>query len=431
MITTRAGKKTQAVVLVATIVALAAVTEGGTVKGPLLTLRKGGTGNPMLLDTSYGYGGFNPSTRSHGSLAVNPRTGIVYALDFSSSGNEVARMDPTREYEKGATSVDAGTGTTRTYTTGFHYRGRVAGGSDLGSSPMCFLGGWDPYMVTAGYTGVMVYAASGGTPTWREYIAQSTNEVLGELNEGTAASPIHTSARVTDVILQDNIGGLGGGGHWWGLEMDAYKGQFMATDGAIGPRLVSRYFMGIPPSASSFGPFKRVVVCHANATRQTEPTDTTVGTRYAYLRGRVTSDSYVSSILKPADFEALVPGVDDIGRDMAQDPRTGDLYLLSTYDDLPTATTNAYLTAIRPKIPDDSTQPMSYDVVDLNPGSEDTFLLLNTLHIDLRYACGIGFNGDGSRLYVTVHSTRGGAVQAVYALDRSEIPPKGTVIFVR
>lgn len=430
MVKASVAKKREGVFLLVTFVMLSA-SEGGTVNGPLLTLRQGGAGDPMLLDTARGFGGFNPETRSHGSLAVNPRTGTVYALDFASSGSEVARMDPTREYEKGATAVDAGTGTTRTYTTGYHYRGRVAGGSDLGNSAMYFLGGWDPYMVTAGYTGVMVYAASGGTPTWREYIAQSTNEALGELNEGTASSPIDTSARVTNVALQDSISGLGGGGHWWGLEMDAYKGQFMATDGTIGPRVVSRYFMGIPPSSATFGPFKRVVVCHANATRTTEPTDTTVGSRYAYLRGRVTSDSYVSSLLKPADFDALVPDVDDIGRDMAQDPRTGDLYLLSTYDDLPTNTTNAYVTAIRPKIPDDSTQPMSYDVVDLNPGSEDTFLLLNTLHIDLRYACGIGFNGDGSRLYVTVHSTGGGAVQAVYALDRSEIPPKGTAVVIR
>ncbi|MCX7590429.1 MAG: hypothetical protein N2255_02260, partial [Kiritimatiellae bacterium] len=188
---------------------------------------------------------------------------------------------------------------------------------------------------------------------------------------------------------------------------------------------------GIPASATSSGPFHRIVVCHANAVRQTEPTATTVGTRYGYLRNRVTSDSYVSTLLKPADLYSLVPGVNDYGRDMAQDPKTGDLYILTTIDDAASNTTNAYLTAVRPKIPDDSTQPMSYDIVDLDPVTTNTCLLLNNLYIDLRYACGIGFNGDGSRLYVSVHSTRGGAVQAVYALNRSEIPPKGTGLLVR
>ncbi|MGQ9662516.1 MAG: hypothetical protein ACUVWX_09300, partial [Kiritimatiellia bacterium] len=81
-------QKAQGVIALVTIVAVAAVSESGTVKGPLLTLRKGGTGNPMLLDTSYGYNGFNPSTRSHGSLAVNLRTGMVYALDFADGNDE-------------------------------------------------------------------------------------------------------------------------------------------------------------------------------------------------------------------------------------------------------------------------------------------------------------------------------------------------------
>ena len=424
----RSGKKVLTLLVVG--YAIVATSHGGTVKGPLLTLRVGPTGKPMLLDSTRGYlGGFNPDSRSAGSLAANPKTGIVYAADSAGSGHEVARMDPASEYEKGSAFRDAGTGTTRTYTTGYHYRGTVAGGSDIGPSSTYFLGGWDPFMVTGSYTGVMIYAASGGIPTWREYIAQSASEELGALNEGTVAVPVDTSARVTDVTMQDSISGLGGGGHWWGLEVDAYKGQFMATDGGIGPRLVSRYFMGIPIGAVAFGPFRRVVVCHANAARDTEPTGTTVGTRKAYLRGRVTSDSYVSTLLKPADLDALVPNVPDVGRDMAQDPRTGDLYLLTTYED--GATTNSYLVAVRPNIPDDTTQPMTYDVVDLNPNSADTFLLLNDLHIDLRYACGIGFNGDGSRLYVAVMSARGGAVQAVYALNRLEITPKATGIILR
>jgi hypothetical protein len=401
------------------------------VRGPAFTLRKSASGQPMLLDSTYGFtGGFNPGAGRHdGSLGFNSDTEVLYGIDLTDSGYEIARMDPGAEYPKSGTFTNSGMGTTRTYlTSGYHFRGTVAGGASVGVGQVHFTGSYDPYMVTGSYTGLMSFAASGGTPTWREYVAQTAGEELGQSNEGSVAAPHDTSARVTDCVLQDSVGALGGSGHWWGLEVDRFKGQFIAADGAgggqIGPRLVSRYFMGIPVGAASSGPLRRIVVAHADAARTNEPTATTVGTRLCYLRNRSAAGADCT-LLTTAQMDDLVPGVADVGRDMAQDPQTGDLYIISTVD---TGLTNAYLTAVRPNIPDVSTNAMSFQVVDLDPDSDNAHLDLSALHTDLRWGSGITFNHDGSRLYISVMSAAGGAVRAVYALDRRVPIPKAAVI---
>ena len=105
--------------------------------------------------------------------------------------------------------------------------------------------------------------------------------------------------------------------------------------------------------------------------------------------------------------------------DMARNPVTVDLYILSVTSDA------AYISAVRPTIPDDSTLAMSWETVDLDlsdngglPGGV-TYLTLSSLHGDLAAAGGLTFNADGTRLYlaVEINTNISGQVPAVYALD--------------
>jgi hypothetical protein len=384
------------------------------VAGLEFALRIGGGGEPMLLDTNRGYGGFNPASRTQSNLTVNPGSGIVYAADTGSYGYEATRLDPSMEYEKGTGFADAGTGTTRIYNiAGYRFLGSVLGGQ-AASNHGCDFVVFDPYMTTGAYQGVLVIGASGGVPTWQEYVSQTAAEAVGQLNEGTVGSPIDTSARLTVVTMQDSIGGLGGSGHWCGLALDVFKGQFTPVNDAAGSIAVSRYFMGIPTSASGTAGFKRVVLVHADATRTLEPTATTDGTRSSYLRDR---NGAQATLISMTQFEDLVPLIDDMGQSMAENPLNGDLYFLSNDG------ATAYLSAIRPTIPDDSGQLATYEVIDLDlsdngglPGG-NTYRDLSGFHADLAYGAGLTFSADGSILYVSVMSAAGGAQQAVYALD--------------
>ncbi len=125
-------------------------------------------------------------------------------------------------------------------------------------------------------------------------------------------------------------------------------------------------------------------------------------------------------------LEQLVPDVPgDLGYGLAQDPYTGHLYILTG------TATESYLCAIAPNIDDDSDVPPTFDVVDLDPVSDKTYLTLSDVHADLALSSGLALNGDPTaaptRLYI-------GANDAVYVLDvASAIPPPSpsTVIFVK
>jgi len=387
---------------------------------PVLAIRTGPGGQPMLLDSSYGYiGGFNPGQRSSGKLTVNSDTGTIYGFDNDGYGNEIARIDPAREYDKGGPAIEGGMGTTRTYNiAGYLYAGTVAGDVTAQNNSPAALS-YDPHLDTGSHTGVVVGGSTGGTPTWKEYISQTGTESLGQLNEGTVATPHHTSALVCFTSLQDRINDLGGAGHWGNhLLVDAAKGQFTPINDTAGSFPAHRYFM--------FGPggYRWLIVLHVKAQRETEPTVTTWGTRYAYKRNRADADCI---LMDHAAFANLVVNVNDDIAGVTQDPVSGNIFLL-TYTSGPD---QAYLSAIRPTIPDDSTQSMSYEIVDLDSESDNKHLALNTVHPDLAHAAGIAFNADGSILYVSVMSTGGGAVRAVYALDRTTAPLPDTLIQVR
>lgn len=409
------------------------------VAGPAFQVRVGGSSGPMLLDNSRGYsGGYNPSA-GVGDLAVNPDTGIVYGLDGSNYGYEIARFDPTAEYEKGQAALDAATGTTRVYTTPYVYTGSVAGGNSVTSSVSMGVT-YDPNMMTNGHAGVLLGANSGGAPHWQEYVAQSASEAIGQLNEGTTGSPVDTSAYVTLTTLLDGAP-PGDAGHWDGLAVDTVKGQFAPTNDAATASLydtgglVSRYFIGASTTGGSGNWFQSIYVVHADATRSAEPDATNYGTRNAYFRDRSVAQSLV---LDGTSFDNLVPSVADLGEDMAVDPVTGDIYILSTTG----LNGVAYLSAIRPTISDDSDVAITYEVVDLDlsdngglPGG-NTFLQLDTLTngADLVAGMGLAFSADGSRLYISVVSTTAvsGEVQAVYALDvgRAVVPEPATMMLL-
>ncbi|MCG3179317.1 MAG: hypothetical protein BIFFINMI_01651 [Phycisphaerae bacterium] len=408
------------------------------VAGPALQVRVGGTvSGPMLLDSTIGYGsGYNP-TAGVGDLAVNTDTGVVYGLDGSSYGYEIARFDPIAEYEKGLPAVNAGIGTTRVYTTPYVYTGSVAGNNSVTNSVSMGVS-YDPYMVTNGHAGVITGANSGGAPHWQEYVAQSASEAIGQLNEGTTGTPVNTSAYVTLTTLQDSVGSLGDGGHWNGLTVDTFKSQFAPTNDAASASLndagglVSRYFLGVSTSGGSGNWFQSIYAVHVDATRATEPNATTFGTRNAYFRDRSAAQALV---IGGTDFDNLVPSVADLGKDMAVDPVTGDIYILTTTG----LNGTAYLSALRPTISNDSDVAISYELVDLDlsdngglPGG-NAYLQLDTLlnGADLIAGMGLAFSGDGSRLYISVVATTAvtGEVQAVYALDigRASVPEPATL----
>lgn len=398
------------------------------VAGPSFAIRVGGVaGEPMLIDGHIGWtGNYNPNPGT-ANLGFNTDTGTLYARE-NQSGTETFRFDPSYEFEKGQSFVEAGMGTMRDYTSGYHFAGAVSGGVDLGNSKSGFGWKYDPYMTTNGYSGVIVAGQSGGTPHYQEYVTQTAGEALGQLNEGSVASPHNTGARVTVVTLTSiGIGGLGDAGHWYELAPDAPRGQFIPTNDAGtadiasnsgGDGTVGRYFMGIStttPSGSGNW-FTSVYAVHADATRSVEPTTTTVGSREFYFRDNSAAQALVIS---GTDFENLVPGIADVGKDMAVDPVNGDLYFLSI------ESSTAYLTAIRPTISDDSDVAITYEVVDLDlsdngglPGG-NVHRALTDFHGDLVGGVGLTFNGDGSRLYIAVsaNASVSGEVTAVYALD--------------
>jgi hypothetical protein len=403
------------------------------VSGPEFELWGSG-GSPYLIDSTRGFsGGYNPIAGS-ADLAVNRNTGTIYGIDTASYGVEFARMDPSQYYLKVIAPADAGVGTTRVYTNNYHYAGSVAGGNDLGNSKISMGGTYDPYLMTNGNAGVYVGAGSGGAPTWREYVVQSSAEGLGVTNEGSVGTPVDTAARVTSTTLQDGIGSFGDAGHWNGLEMDVHKGQFVPiNDTASGSLedpngLVSRYFFGVSTSGGSGHYFESVYVVHADATRSVEPDATNVGTRKAYLRDR---NGNQARLLDGTAFANLVPGVGDVGEDMAVNPANGDLYILSSTG----SNGFAYLSAIRPTIPDDSDAALSFEVIDLDlsdngglPGG-NTHLELSTIYDDLVAAMGLAFNLDGTRLHLAVVPTTvdGNEVNAVYGLDVVAVPEPATL----
>ena len=381
------------------------------VVGPPISLRTGGVaGGPMLLDTIHAFQGYSPGGSS--DLGYNTDTGRLYAMD-TYSHREVVRMDSDYEYEKGQTVIDAGTGRITTNTNGYWYKGAVSGGVDAWTSGGARMGvTYDPYMVTNdgenSYSGIVTYAEIKGGADWLECVAQTGTDEIGQMNEGTVTSRINTTGVVTYVALSAPSSFE----HWYGLEMDRFKGQFTPDNDAHGERKVSRYFMGMGDYS-----FTSVIVVHANAARDTEPTTTAWGTRTA---GRRDNSDTQSLLISTTDFAGLVPLIDDTGGDMAQNPVTGDLYFLSKSG--ADETYQAYLSAIRPTIPDDSDEAMSFEVVDLDPDTDNTYLALSSFHGDLAGGVGLTFNGDGKVLYISVGNVPGveGAVQAVYALDVPE-----------
>ncbi len=214
---------------------------------------------------------------------------------------------------------------------------------------------------------------------------------------------------------------------WHFLEMDVKKGQFTPANDAIGGLLVSRYFVGTDISSADYS-FRNIVIYHAKAVRETEPTATAAGHRHAYLRDRDTTAGGKAELIGAAEFADLVPDIDDSGYGMAHDPNSGDLYILTG------TATASYLCAIRPSIDDDSEVLPTFEVIDLDPNSENTYLTLADFHADLALSAGLTFDdpaGDGSsapsRLYI-------GALSAIYALDVASAgppPATATVIFVK
>ncbi|MCG3180814.1 MAG: hypothetical protein BIFFINMI_03177 [Phycisphaerae bacterium] len=418
---------TRAILAVATALTAGSAARAD-VAGPSFAIRVGGiAGEPMLIDGHIGWtSNYNPNPGT-ANLGFNTDTGTLYARE-NQSGTETFRFDPSYEFEKGQPFVEAGKGTMRDYTNGYHFAGAVSGGVDLGNSKSSFGWKYDPYMTTNGYSGVIVAGQSGNTPHYQEYVTQTAGQALGQVNEGSVASPHNTGARVTVVTLTStSIAGLGDAGHWYELAPDAPRGQFIPTNDAAtadiasnsgGDGTVGRYFMGIStttPSGSGNW-FTSVYAVHADATRSVEPTTTTVGAREFYFRDNSAAQALVIS---GTDFENLVPSIADVGKDMAVDPVNGDLYFLSI------ASNTAYLTAIRPSISDDSDVAITYEVVDLDltdngglPGG-NVYRALTDFHGDLVGGVGLTFNGDGSRLYIAVsaNASASGEVTAVYALD--------------
>ncbi len=400
------------------------------VAGPTFSLRVGGVaGEPMLLDSVAtgspgGFTSYGP-TQGNAAIGVNPVSGTIYGVDTNNSALKVVRFDADAEYEKGQTFVNASRGQGAMWSpgTGSDFEGSVASGANVESDPRMGIT-FDPYMLTNGFSGVAISASSGGTPTWKEHIPQTASESFGELNEGTTGSLVNTVARVTFTAQVDGMSGLPGGGHWEGLEMDAFRGQFIPTNDAAtaaigsssgGDGTVSRYFMGTPGLGVIF-------IVHADATRSVEPTATSDGTREAYKRDRSNTQAI---LLDATDKAALVPDISDSGGDMAQDPVTGDLYFIS-FD-----ANDAYLSAIRPDISDDSDVAPTFEIVDLDPDSAATHLVLSDFHGDLVAGGGLTFTADGSRLLIAV-STSGkvtGEATALYALDvsREVVPEPATL----
>lgn len=422
--------KTASLIAGICIIGLVASPAVADVVGPAFQLRVGGVaGEPMLIDSLAtgapgGFTSYGPNDRNGAALGTNPLTGAIYGVDTANSALKVVRFDNSVEFEKGQTFQNGSRGQSNAWANvGSSYAGSVAGATQQDTDPRMGIT-YDPYLLTNGFAGVYISATSGGTPNWEEQIAQTGSEALGQTNEGSPGSLVNTSAYVTNVVQVDGMGGLPGSGHWSGLEADVFRGQFIPTNdeatAAIGSAsggdgTVSRYFMGTPGLGVIF-------IVHADATRSAEPTATTEGTREAYKRDRSNTQA---TLLTATDTANMVAGVSDSGTDMAQDPVTGDLYVLTSDG------TDAYIYAIRPTISDDSDVAPSWEIVDLDPNSAATYMVLSSYHDDLRNAGGITFSADGSRLHLAVTSSGPDTdeVTAIYTLDvgRGVVPEPTTL----
>lgn len=427
-------------VALAIILSLAAGPVLADVAGPTFSLRVGGVaGEPMLIDSSLsgansppgGFGTYGPNDVNAAGLATNPLTGAIYGVDGASSAFKVVRFDPSVEFEKGQTAVYGGIGQGNMWATG---KGTWLGSVESsraadGVAPPRQVMTFDPYMTTNGQSGgVAISASSGDTPHYQEFVVQKADLGLGVWDEGTTSSVTNTVALVTNVTAYptvDFLGGLPGSGHWQGYEMDVLRGQFIPTNddataliatNSGGDGTISRYFMGTAGVGA-------VLIVHVDAKRSLEPTATAAGTREFYKRDNSNAGAVLLDATQAAD---LVPGIADTGRDLAQNPLTGDLYILSN------TSTETYLSAIRPTISDDSDVAPTYEVVDLDlsdngglPGGV-TYLTLTQFHGDLLAAGGITFTSDGSRLLISVYSSSAvtGEVPAIYALDVTNPVPE-------
>ena len=120
-------------------------------------------------------------------------------------------------------------------------------------------------------------------------------------------------------------------------------------------------------------------------------------------------------------FSGLVSGVGDLVKDMARNPRDGNLYFVSDYTELTNNQKHVYLSAISfawGTLAGDSTA----GYVDLDPDSANTYLEISydsgDTNPDLLGTVGMGFSADGKILYVS-----NGSGTRVFIFD-AVLPPE-------
>jgi len=396
-------------IVVVLFVALAASAASATPY--TFTLRETG-GDPLILDTTRGHNGMQAGLayQRFPSLAYTG-SGMILEGEHNQGGYETHRLDPSAEYASTGASISGGVGSTKTYSTtsGHLYEGSVASGAMVKRTTVDAVT-YDPTITTGAYSGVLVTNYGSLYKTWYEFVVQDATGAIGQTVEGTLASPIDTAAYVTNVDLRDNYNGIWTTYRFHTLEADVHRGQFTPTNDSAGAVPVSRYFFGPDVSGSDFS-FNSIILYHAIAARNSEPTTTTAGQRDAYLRDRDTSLGGSAELMSTAELAGLVPtNADDWGCGIAQDPSTGDLYLLTGDKG-----TNTYLHWITPSIDDDSDVVPTYTVNDLDPDSPNDYLELADFHADMAASYGLSFNTVDTgtaptRLFVTAQS-------AIYQLD--------------
>jgi len=399
------------IVVTAVFVALAASAASAASAGYSFTLRETG-GDPLILDGTRGHNQMQAGLayQRFPSLAYTG-SGMVVEAEHNQGGYETHRLDASAEYASTGVKVDAAVGTTKTYSTtaGHLYEGSVASGAMIKRTSVDAVT-YDPTIATGAYSGVMVTNYGSLYKTWYEFVVQDGTGAVGQTVEGTLASPIDTAAYVTNVDLKDNYNGVWTSYRFHTLEADVHRGQFTPTNDAAGAVPVSRYFLG-PDVSSGDWSFNSVIIYHAEAARNSEPTATTAGQRDAYLRDRDTNLGGSAELMSTAELGGLVPtNADDWGCGIAQDTSTGDLYLLTT-----DKVSNTYLHWITPSIDDDSDVVPTFTVNDLDPDSANDYLELKDFHADMATSYGLSFNSvdkdtTPTRLFVTAQS-------AIYQLD--------------
>lgn len=390
------------------------------------SLRRMGA-QPAVLDglSSPEYSADYRGATTKGGLTVNPETDAVYASSYVGDCNRVYRFDPDSEgpadspIESSIGLVEKGVFTT---DYGF-YRGSVLGGTHetVHNNMRVVFVTFNPLIATGNHTnGAFVTLETAHSRWFGEFIAQSVSEELGEMNEGSLGSPVVTAARVSCGYINDStytFGSNNGLSGWLSfIAFDLHRGVFTPANDTVGGIPIHRYFVGM--CRNEHQDFAGIALMHAKETRESEPTVDSVSqaNRYAYLRDRDVSKDGKAVLVSTNAFEQLVPDVSgDLGYGLAQDPHTGHLYILTGTE------TESYLCAIAPNIDDDSDVLPTFDVVDLDLGSDKTYLTLSDLHEDLTLSGGLALNGDAStaptRLYV-------GALSAIYALDLGPaVPP--------